>query len=246
MRYIKLCLLATMLLIMTARPTWAVGIGGPAPYWGIGSMEYYCVSHGGSPSDGYCYFPDGRYCDLKSFYNGTCPGREYYEQAMWMGEAYSFLHGDVGYNSPYVSSRGSGKSNYGYSYHYWPVYSNYWPFYPQESAQLTPIQTSMSNQSVAPQFNVGVDGGTGWVHGRILSLGGMPIAMAIIRVNGIRTSVTSDEQGYYKIALNSGLHRVDADRTGYAIPPRVVQVFSGQTSTLDLIGRETVVLGTRH
>jgi hypothetical protein len=93
MRYIKLCLLATMLLIMTARPTWAVGIGGPAPYWGIGSMEYYCVSHGGSPSDGYCYFPDGSYCDLKSFYNGTCPGREYYEQAMWMGEAYSFLHG---------------------------------------------------------------------------------------------------------------------------------------------------------
>lgn len=136
MRYIKLFMLAAILLVITAEPIWAVGIGGSAPYWGRGSMENYCASHGGSPSGGYCYFPDGSYCDLKSFYNGTCPGREYYEQEMWMAEAYNFLYGDVGYYSPYVSNRGVGTPYYGYNYYYWPIYSNYWPFYPQEYGWL--------------------------------------------------------------------------------------------------------------
>jgi hypothetical protein len=63
-------------------------------------------------------------------------------------------------------------------------------------------------------------------------------------VDGIMTAATSDEQGYYKIALNPGLHRIDADKAGYGIPPRVVPVFPGQNSTLDLIGRGTVALGT--
>jgi hypothetical protein len=113
------------------------------------------------------------------------------------------------------------------------------------TALLTPVQSPAGNQSVPAQLITGIiGGGTGWVQGRIVSQGGVPIPMASIRVDGIRTAATSDEQGYYKIALNPGLHRIDADKAGYGIPPRVVPVFAGQTSTLDLIGRGTVALGT--
>ena len=113
------------------------------------------------------------------------------------------------------------------------------------TTQLKPIQPTMANQSVATQFYTGILGrDTGWVEGRIVSQGGAPIPAASIKVDGFGTSATSDEQGYYKIALNPGLHRIDADRTGYGIPPRVVPVFSGQISILDLIGKGTVALGT--
>ena len=73
------------------------------------------------------------------------------------------------------------------------------------TALLTPIQSPVGNQSVASQFYTGIiGGGTGWVGGRIVSQGGGPIPMASIRVDGIRTSATSDEQGYYKIAFEFG------------------------------------------
>jgi len=52
------------------------------------------------------YFPDGATVDLGSFYNGTCPGGEYYEQAAWMAEANRFLDGDGAYYSPYISNQG--------------------------------------------------------------------------------------------------------------------------------------------
>ncbi len=108
-----------------------------------------------------------------------------------------------------------------------------------------PVQPAAVNQSVPSQFYTGyLVGGTGWVQGRIVDQGGVPIPMASIRVDGFRTAATSDEQGNYRIALNPGLHRIDADRTGYGIPPRVVPVFSGQTSILDLIGKGTVALGS--
>jgi Carboxypeptidase regulatory-like domain len=112
------------------------------------------------------------------------------------------------------------------------------------TALLTPIQPPVGNQSIVSQFYTGVLGrGAGWVEGRIVSQGGVPIPMASIRVDGIWTSATSDQQGYYKIALNPGLHRIDADKMGYGIPPRVVPVFVGQTSILDLFGKGTAVLG---
>jgi hypothetical protein len=119
------------------------------------------------------------------------------------------------------------------------------------TALLVPVQPPAGNQSinqsVPSQFITGrIGGGTGWVQGRIVSQGGVPIPMASIRVDGIMTAATSDEQGYYKIALNPGLHRIDADKAGYGIPPRVVPVFPGQNSTLDLIGIGTVALGTRR
>jgi hypothetical protein len=132
MKRIKLVMLAAILLVITAEQILAIGLGGSAPYWGSGPMENYCLGHGGNPMNGNCYFPDGSYCDLRSFYNGTCPGREYYEQNMWMAETYSFLYGDVGYYSPYYApNRGVGTPYYGYNYNYWPTYSNYGPFYTQ-------------------------------------------------------------------------------------------------------------------
>ena len=134
MRCIKLVMLAAIVLVITAEPILAIGLGGSAPYWGKSPMENYCLSHGGNPMNGNCYFPDGSYCDLKSFYNGTCPGREYYEQEMWMAEAYNFLYGDSGYYSPYYAPNrciGTPYDGYSYNYNYWPVYSNYWPFYTQ-------------------------------------------------------------------------------------------------------------------
>ncbi len=109
---------------------------------------------------------------------------------------------------------------------------------------LTPVQPAASNQSIASQFYTGyLGGGTGWVEGIIMDQSGAPIPMAGIRVDGFRTA-GSDEQGNYKIALNPGLHRIDADKTGFGIPPRVVPVFAGQTSVLNLIGKRTVALGT--
>ncbi len=117
MIHAKSFLLAAMLLIMTVEPISAIGIGESAPYWGSGSKEYYCAAHGGNPQGGNCYFPDGSYCDLGSFYNGTCPGRGYYEQAAWMAEAYRFLDGDEAYYSPYISNQGAA-TPYGYSYSY--------------------------------------------------------------------------------------------------------------------------------
>ena len=65
------------------------------------------------------YFPDGSFCELRSFYNGTCPGREYYEQAMWMAEAYRFLNSDWVYSTPYTPYM----YQYNYPYYYWPSYA---------------------------------------------------------------------------------------------------------------------------
>lgn len=94
--------------IMIIEPVWATGMGGGggcyANPWN--PAEVYCKNHGGCPKSGDCYFPDGSYCDLRSFYNGTCPGRAYYEQALWNAEIYSFLYGDDynHYPSTYISN----------------------------------------------------------------------------------------------------------------------------------------------
>lgn len=113
------------------------------------------------------------------------------------------------------------------------------------TALLAPVQPAAGNQSVPSQLYTGYIGrGTGWVQGRVVDQGGVPIPMASIRVDGFMTAARSDEEGNYKIALNPGLHRIGADKTGYGIPPRVVPVFAGQNSTLDLIGKGTVALGT--
>lgn len=123
MRFGVLFILAALLLVSTIEPILATGLGGSGPYWGRNTLEAYCVNHGGSPNGGYCYFPDGSYCDLKSFYNGTCPGRGYYEQAMWMNEAYNFLYGDEVY-SPGMPYGVYGNPYYNnYYYNYGPTYS---------------------------------------------------------------------------------------------------------------------------
>jgi len=94
----KLWMLSGLLALILAAPVYAQGFYGSGPCEARNAIEAYCVNHGGCPKDGYCNFPDGSFCELRSFYNGTCPGREYYEQAMWMTEAYNFLYNDWGYS----------------------------------------------------------------------------------------------------------------------------------------------------
>ena len=112
-----LWMLSGLLALILAAPVCAQGFYGSGPCEARNAIEAYCVNHGGCPKDGYCNFPDGSFCELRSFYNGTCPGREYYEQAMWMTEAYNFLYSDWGY-SPMPNMY-----PYNYPYYYRPIYA---------------------------------------------------------------------------------------------------------------------------
>lgn len=106
---------------------------------------------------------------------------------------------------------------------------------------------STYSSTYSSELNTGtgyLGGGTGWVAGRITDQSGTPISLAVIRVDGLRTAATSDVQGNYKIALNPGMHRIDAEKAGYGIPLRAVLVSSGQTTTLDLIGKRSATLGS--
>jgi hypothetical protein len=112
-------------------PVAAQSMGMSRGGWPGSAAAAYCTNHGGWPKGDYCYFPDGTYCDLWAFYNGTCPSKEYYEQMMWEAEAYRFLYSDYPYYSGYMPSN----PPYGYyPYGYYP-YGNYyngppgyWPY----------------------------------------------------------------------------------------------------------------------
>lgn len=92
-----LALLIMVLATTTIGLSFAQGLGMIGPAKVANSAEAYCMNHGGIPQSGKCYFPDGGYCDVWSYYNGTCPSRGSREQAMWEAEAYAFLNGDIGY-----------------------------------------------------------------------------------------------------------------------------------------------------
>jgi len=48
-----------LIFALMAEPVWATGLGGIGPgYTARNAMEAYCLNHGGTPSGGYCYFPD--------------------------------------------------------------------------------------------------------------------------------------------------------------------------------------------
>ena len=113
----KLWILSGLIALILAAPVYAQGFYGSGPCEARNAVEAYCVNHGGCPKDGYCNFPDGSFCELRSFYNGTCPGREYYEQALWMTEAYNFLYSDWGY-SPMPNMYPNN-----YPYYYRPTYA---------------------------------------------------------------------------------------------------------------------------
>jgi len=133
MRFGVLSILVAMLFLLTPQAAWATGLGGSSSHVARNYLESYCMNHGGTPSGGNCYFPDGGYCELRSFYDGSCPGRGYYEQAIWMNEAYRFLYGDEVYTPAMLTptSMYSSPSYYPYSYYY-PYYQGnyyYWPYY---------------------------------------------------------------------------------------------------------------------
>ncbi len=113
---VRSVILILSLACIIIEPVWALGMGGGggcyASPWN--PAEIYCKNQGGCPKSGNCYFPDGSYCDLQSFYNGTCPGKAYYEQALWNSEAYRFLYGDDNYHYHYPSTYiGNPASGYG-------------------------------------------------------------------------------------------------------------------------------------
>jgi tetratricopeptide (TPR) repeat protein len=95
-----LILISMGLALAVIEPSWATGLGMVGPGHASSPEEAYCLNHGGSPLSGKCYFPDGGYCNLGAFYNGTCPSQVSIEQAMWEAEAYAWLHSDNTYSSP--------------------------------------------------------------------------------------------------------------------------------------------------
>ncbi len=131
MRFEAILMLLAMVLMTMAGPALATGLGGTGPCMARNAMEVYCVNHGGCPNNGNCYFPDGSYCNLRSFYNGTCPGRGYYENAMWMAEAYRFLNEDESpysgsYPGSYPAYTSGGYPYYSYPYFNYPYYNYYY------------------------------------------------------------------------------------------------------------------------
>ena len=101
---VPILILAALFLLVTGH-AWATGLGTINPIPVSTPEEVYCLNRGGSPYSGNCYFPDGGYCDLGDFYNGTCPSQATKEQALWEAEAYAFLHSDNAYyppGSPYL------------------------------------------------------------------------------------------------------------------------------------------------
>jgi len=122
-RFAALLVLAALVLTATVEPVWSTGLGGTGQCVARDAMEVYCINHGGCPKNGNCNFPDGSYCSLESFYKGTCPGREYYEQAVWMSEAYRFLNWDDGYYSAYQLYSYPYYSYPYYNYYYWSTYA---------------------------------------------------------------------------------------------------------------------------
>ena len=99
-------LLIVSLALTLMEPVLGQGLGMIGPGRVTNSAEAYCMNRGGIPQSGKCYFPDGGYCDIWSYYNGTCPSLASREQDMWEAETYAFLNGDTGYTA-------SRPSNYG-------------------------------------------------------------------------------------------------------------------------------------
>lgn len=93
------------------------------------------------------------------------------------------------------------------------------------------------------QYGPAYAGGTGLVQGRVVDQSGAGIPFAGIRVDGFPASTQTDGQGNYRLTLSSGMHTLEPMKSGYGIPPRVVFVFSGQTTNFDMSGMRTVALG---
>ncbi|MCJ7444878.1 MAG: DUF333 domain-containing protein [Methanotrichaceae archaeon] len=132
MKLVNILVMILSLIGIMSMPALSIGIGRTCPCDQSNPAEVYCVQHGGCPKEGNCYFPDGTYCELQSFYQGTCPSKEYYEQMLWEAEAYRFLYGDEGSYIP------------GYRPYYNPDYNPYYyPYYPP-----------VLNQQISDRLNV--------------------------------------------------------------------------------------------
>lgn len=111
--------------------------------------------------------------------------------------------------------------------------------YPASTMPIAPAAPEAFSQYGLPYASAA----TGWVQGRIADRSGAGIPYASIMVDGLPTSEITDEQGNYRLALSPGMHRIEPRRSGYGIPPRVVRVYSGQTTDFNMIGIRTTPLG---
>lgn len=94
-----------------------------------------------------------------------------------------------------------------------------------------------------PHIGSGYSGGLGLLQGKVADQSGLAIASAEIKVDGAHTNVFTNSSGGYQISINPGMHRIEAEKAGYGIMPRAVQVLQGQVNTLDLVGKKTANLG---
>jgi hypothetical protein len=83
----------------------------------------------------------------------------------------------------------------------------------------------------------------GQLQGKVADQSGVAIDAAEIIVDGTHTNIFTNKSGEYQISLNPGTHRIEAQKAGYGIMLRAVQVLQGQTATLNLVGKKTVNLG---
>lgn len=94
-----------------------------------------------------------------------------------------------------------------------------------------------------PNIAAGYSDSLGLLQGRVADQSGLAIASAAIKANGAHTNVFTNSSGGYQISINPGMHRIEAEKAGYGIMPRAVQVLQGQVNTLDLVGKKTANLG---
>lgn len=113
LKHLVIVIALAMAVIGTAL---AQSMGGGGCYYNPrNAAEAYCSAHGGCLKSGNCYFPDGSFCELWSFYNGTCPGKGYIEQALWNAEISAFLYGDDYDGYGYSGQSGYSGQNTGYN-----------------------------------------------------------------------------------------------------------------------------------
>jgi uncharacterized membrane protein len=102
---------------------------------------------------------------------------------------------------------------------------------------LTALPSESPN--IAAVYSVGL----GLLRGRVADQSGLAIASAEIKVDGAHTNVFTNSSGDYQISISPGTHRIEAEKAGYGIMPRAVQVLQGQVNTLDLVSKKTANLG---
>jgi Carboxypeptidase regulatory-like domain len=98
-----------------------------------------------------------------------------------------------------------------------------YPTFVAGAGYFAPTASSSDFPNVAAEYA----GGLGLLQGRIADQSGRPIASVEIKVDTAHTNVFTNSSGGYQISINPGMHRIQAEKDGYGIMPRAVQVQRG-------------------